>query len=102
MVWLATSQALGRLQGRRAAARDILEMGMRLRESAELEKRLLALKSDLHYRERFPFPGDHLDWDRDTRQLGASKDYCWYSWWDQASGFNNSLIWHIALGRHYT
>jgi transposase len=30
---------------RRAAARDILEMGMRLRETAELEKRLLALEN---------------------------------------------------------
>jgi AcrR family transcriptional regulator len=30
---------------RRSAARDILEMGMRLREAAELEKRLIALES---------------------------------------------------------
>jgi glyoxylase-like metal-dependent hydrolase (beta-lactamase superfamily II) len=30
--------------------------------------------------ERFLFTGDHLDWDRDTRQLSASEDYCWYSW----------------------
>ena len=30
---------------RRCAARDILEMGMRLREAAELEKRLIALES---------------------------------------------------------
>jgi hypothetical protein len=27
---------------------------------------------------------DHLDWDRDARQLSASEDYCWYSWPQQA------------------
>jgi glyoxylase-like metal-dependent hydrolase (beta-lactamase superfamily II)/ferredoxin len=34
----------------------------------------------LLFQERFLFTGDHLDWDRDTRQLAASEDYCWYSW----------------------
>jgi glyoxylase-like metal-dependent hydrolase (beta-lactamase superfamily II)/ferredoxin len=34
----------------------------------------------LLFRERFLFTGDHLDWDRDTWQLSASRDYCWYSW----------------------
>jgi len=34
----------------------------------------------LLYRQRFLFTGDHLDWDRDTRRLSASRDYCWYSW----------------------
>src|SRR5262249_3227750 len=34
--------------------------------------------------ERFLFTGDHLDWDRDTKQLSASEDYCWYSWPQQA------------------
>ncbi len=29
---------------------------------------------------RYLFTGDHLDWDRDGRQLWASEDYCWYSW----------------------
>jgi glyoxylase-like metal-dependent hydrolase (beta-lactamase superfamily II)/ferredoxin len=29
---------------------------------------------------RFLFTGDHLDFDRDTKQLAASRDYCWYSW----------------------
>jgi glyoxylase-like metal-dependent hydrolase (beta-lactamase superfamily II)/ferredoxin len=33
---------------------------------------------------RFLFTGDHLDWDRDRRQLSASEDYCWYSWPQQA------------------
>jgi glyoxylase-like metal-dependent hydrolase (beta-lactamase superfamily II)/ferredoxin len=33
---------------------------------------------------RFLFTGDHLDWDRDTGQLSASEDYCWYSWDEQA------------------
>src|SRR5579871_4937332 len=31
-------------------------------------------------RERFLFTGDHLWWDRDEHRLGASRDYCWYSW----------------------
>jgi glyoxylase-like metal-dependent hydrolase (beta-lactamase superfamily II)/ferredoxin len=35
-------------------------------------------------RERFLFTGDHLDLVRDTRQLSASEDYCWYSWPEQA------------------
>jgi glyoxylase-like metal-dependent hydrolase (beta-lactamase superfamily II)/ferredoxin len=38
----------------------------------------------LLYQERFLFTGDHLDWDRDTKQLSASEDYCWYSWPQQA------------------
>jgi glyoxylase-like metal-dependent hydrolase (beta-lactamase superfamily II) len=33
---------------------------------------------------RFLFTGDHLDWDRDAKQLSASKEYCWYSWSQQA------------------
>jgi glyoxylase-like metal-dependent hydrolase (beta-lactamase superfamily II)/ferredoxin len=38
----------------------------------------------LLFKERFLFTGDHLDWDRDTRHLAASEDYCWYSWPEQA------------------
>src|SRR5262245_7979669 len=34
----------------------------------------------LLFQDRFLFTGDHLDWDRDERQLSASEDYCWYSW----------------------
>ncbi len=34
--------------------------------------------------DRFLFTGDHLDWDRDTQQLSASEEYCWYSWPQQA------------------
>ena len=37
----------------------------------------------LLYRERFLFTGDHLYWNRDSRALGASEDYCWDSWPDQ-------------------
>ncbi len=37
----------------------------------------------LLYRERYLFTGDHLDWDRERRQLDASRDYCWDSWDDQ-------------------
>jgi glyoxylase-like metal-dependent hydrolase (beta-lactamase superfamily II)/ferredoxin len=32
---------------------------------------------------RYLFTGDHLWWDRDTGQLDASADYCWYSWSEQ-------------------
>ncbi|HVS34375.1 MAG TPA: MBL fold metallo-hydrolase [Gemmataceae bacterium] len=38
----------------------------------------------LLFQDRFLFTGDHLDWDRDARQLSASEDYCWYSWPQQA------------------
>jgi glyoxylase-like metal-dependent hydrolase (beta-lactamase superfamily II)/ferredoxin len=38
----------------------------------------------LLFQNRFLFTGDHLDWDRDTKQLSASEDYCWYSWPQQA------------------
>src|SRR5579871_884148 len=38
----------------------------------------------LLYEDRFLFTGDHLDWDRDTQELSASEDYCWYSWPRQA------------------
>jgi glyoxylase-like metal-dependent hydrolase (beta-lactamase superfamily II)/ferredoxin len=34
----------------------------------------------LLFDERFLFTGDHLDFDRDTRRLSASRSYCWYSW----------------------
>jgi len=38
----------------------------------------------LLFQDRFLFTGDHLDWDRDQKQLSASEDYCWYSWSQQA------------------
>jgi glyoxylase-like metal-dependent hydrolase (beta-lactamase superfamily II)/ferredoxin len=38
----------------------------------------------LLFQNHFLFTGDHLDWDRDARQLSASEDYCWYSWPQQA------------------
>jgi glyoxylase-like metal-dependent hydrolase (beta-lactamase superfamily II)/ferredoxin len=34
----------------------------------------------LLFQERFLFTGDHLAWDRDSKQLTAFEDYCWYSW----------------------
>jgi glyoxylase-like metal-dependent hydrolase (beta-lactamase superfamily II)/ferredoxin len=39
----------------------------------------------LLYKQRYLFSGDHLWWDRDTRQLDASQDYCWYSWSQQTA-----------------
>jgi len=58
----------------------------------ELAPRFLAIATPGHtkghcvllVRDRFLFTGDHLDWDRDRRQLSASEDYCWYSWLRQA------------------
>jgi glyoxylase-like metal-dependent hydrolase (beta-lactamase superfamily II)/ferredoxin len=38
----------------------------------------------LLFQNRFLFTGDHLDWDRDEQRLSAWKDYCWYSWPQQA------------------
>jgi glyoxylase-like metal-dependent hydrolase (beta-lactamase superfamily II)/ferredoxin len=38
----------------------------------------------LLFQDRFLFTGDHLDWDRDEKQLSASEDYCWHSWPQQA------------------
>lgn len=38
----------------------------------------------LLFQEQFLFTGDHLDWDRETKHLSASHDYCWYSWVEQA------------------
>src|ERR1700694_4823418 len=38
----------------------------------------------LLFQDRFLFTGDPLDWDRDEQRLAASKDYCWYSWPQQA------------------
>ncbi len=39
----------------------------------------------LLYRDRFLFTGDHLDWDRDSQELSASQDFCWYSWTEQTA-----------------
>src|SRR5207244_3039848 len=36
----------------------------------------------LHYQE-FLFTGDHLWWERDEQQLGASREYNWWSWEEQ-------------------
>jgi glyoxylase-like metal-dependent hydrolase (beta-lactamase superfamily II)/ferredoxin len=37
----------------------------------------------LLYKQRFLFTGDHLWWSRIQGRLGASKEYCWYSWLEQ-------------------
>ena len=45
--------------------------------------------------DRFLFTGDHLDWDRDTQQLAASEDYCWYSWPQQAESMMRLADYHF-------
>lgn len=37
----------------------------------------------LLYKNQFQFTGDHLAFDRDTQQLEAFRDFCWYSWKEQ-------------------
>jgi Zn-dependent hydrolases, including glyoxylases len=34
----------------------------------------------LLHKSRFLFTGDHLWWNPSEQRLGASRDYCWYSW----------------------
>lgn len=45
----------------------------------------------LLFAERFLFTGDHLWWDRDDQQLGASRSYCWYSWPQQIESMRRLL-----------
>lgn len=57
-------------------------------ESVSLAEGFLAIPTPGHteghcvllFRQRFLFTGDHLAWDRYSRQLAASRDYCWFSW----------------------
>jgi glyoxylase-like metal-dependent hydrolase (beta-lactamase superfamily II)/ferredoxin len=39
----------------------------------------------LLYKQCYLFSGDHLWWERNTGQLDASRDYCWYSWSQQTA-----------------
>jgi glyoxylase-like metal-dependent hydrolase (beta-lactamase superfamily II) len=57
-------------------------------EPIELEAEFVAIPTPGHtpghccllLGDRFLFTGDHLDFDRDSSCLAASRDYCWYSW----------------------
>jgi glyoxylase-like metal-dependent hydrolase (beta-lactamase superfamily II) len=49
----------------------------------------------LLYKRQFLFTGDHLWWERDTQRLGASRDYCWYSWTQQAASM--AKLQHFAF-----
>jgi len=57
-------------------------------EPTQLTTELIAIPTPGHtsghccllFRNHFLFTGDHLDFDRDTQRLAASRDYCWYSW----------------------
>jgi glyoxylase-like metal-dependent hydrolase (beta-lactamase superfamily II)/ferredoxin len=57
-------------------------------QAVEIAPGFLAIPTPGHTRghqvllfdQRFLFTGDHLDWDRQTEALSASRDYCWYSW----------------------
>ena len=37
----------------------------------------------LLYKEKYLFTGDHLAWSRETSELEAWEDYCWYDWQTQ-------------------
>ena len=65
----------GRVRGtiQKKVTREIVFKGYK-RHASEEEPQYI-IKSD---------KTDHLDWDRDARQLSASEDYCWYSWPQQA------------------
>ena len=41
--------------------------------------------------ERFLFSGDHLWWEPENNQLGASRDACWYSWPSQTASMGRLL-----------
>ena len=45
----------------------------------------------LHYREKFLFTGDHLEWDPDVDGLNAFRDYCWYDWNEQTRSMEKLL-----------
>jgi glyoxylase-like metal-dependent hydrolase (beta-lactamase superfamily II)/ferredoxin len=49
----------------------------------------------LLFEQRFLFTGDHLDWDRDTRHLTASEDYCWHSWPEQAESMERLAVYRF-------
>lgn len=49
----------------------------------------------LLFQDRFLFTGDHLDWDRDQKQLAASENYCWYSWPEQAESMAQLADFHF-------
>jgi glyoxylase-like metal-dependent hydrolase (beta-lactamase superfamily II)/ferredoxin len=60
-------------------------------ETIELAPGFVAVPTPGHTRghccllvhDRFLFTGDHLDFDRQTKRLAASRDYCWHSWRQQ-------------------
>lgn len=45
----------------------------------------------LLYRNKYLFTGDHLAWDRDTEDLEAFRDFCWYSWEEQGKSMARLL-----------
>jgi glyoxylase-like metal-dependent hydrolase (beta-lactamase superfamily II)/ferredoxin len=45
----------------------------------------------LLFENRFLFTGDHLDFDRQQKQLSASQDYCWHSWPKQIESMRRLL-----------
>jgi glyoxylase-like metal-dependent hydrolase (beta-lactamase superfamily II)/ferredoxin len=49
----------------------------------------------LLYKNKYLFTGDHLWWNRDSQQLGASKSYCWYSWAEQTASMARLLDYHF-------
>jgi glyoxylase-like metal-dependent hydrolase (beta-lactamase superfamily II)/ferredoxin len=50
----------------------------------------------LQYQQRFLFTGDHLWWDRTEQRLGASAEFCWYSWAEQTQSMAKLLDFTFA------
>jgi glyoxylase-like metal-dependent hydrolase (beta-lactamase superfamily II)/ferredoxin len=62
-------------------------------QSVELSREFTVIPTPGHtrghcvllYKQRFLFTGDHLWWSRVHQRLGASREYCWHSWAEQAT-----------------
>ncbi len=50
----------------------------------------------LLYKNTYLFTGDHLYWDRESKQLGAYERYCWYSWDVQKQSMKDLLKYDFA------
>ena len=76
-----------------------MERALNGREPVPLDHDLLAIPTPghtrghmvLHYRDRFLFTGDHLQWSDSRQSLYASRSVCWYSWAEQVRSLERLL-----------